>query len=189
MLKANVSYSGAIRYLQRIEKQSRFAAVQATTKTAWQVKDEETEALSRHLNNPTPFTKRSFRVQRATKQKPTAVVYAAEIQDKYLSAQVFGGQTRGHVPGKRQKLNAYGNLPRKATKRKNTFSATIKGVSGVWQRKGRGKNKRVELVAHFPKSRKYSKRLPFHETARRVVKQRYGQNFSMAFKRAMRTAR
>jgi hypothetical protein len=189
MIKGKVFYRGAVNYLRRAEKQSRFATAAALTKTAWQVKDAEVDALVKYLDRPTPFTKRAFRVQRATKQRMMAMVYAAPIQDEYLSTQVFGGQTKGHVPGKRQKLNAYGNLPRRATKRKNTFSATINGVSGVWQRVGRGKNKKIVLVAHFPNTRRYKARLPFYRIARSMVVKRFPGNFDRSFRKAMRTAR
>lgn len=189
MIKGKVTYKPALKYLRKIEKQSRYANAVALTKTAWDVRAEEMEALDRYLQKPTPFTKRAFRVQRATKRRPMSSVYAAPIQEQYLQHQVYGGVSKGHVPGKKQKLNAYGNLPRRATKRKNTFSATIGGVSGVWQRKGRGKNKRVELVAHFPKSRKYSKRLPFHRVARAAVNKKFPVHYRQEFKRAMRSAR
>ena len=189
MIKGRVSYKPALKYLQRVEKQSRFAKAKALTQTAWQVKDEESKALVKHLKNPTPFTRRAYRVQRATKARPVAAVYAAPIQDKYLQHQVHGGVSKGHVPGKQQKLNQYGNLPRRATKRKNTFNATINGIKGTWQNVGKGKNRKLVLVAHFPASRKYAKRLPFHRIARDVVRRRFKGNYDRAFKGAMRTAR
>jgi len=189
MIKGKVTYKPALNYLRKIEKQSKYATAVALTKTAWSVKADEVKALDNHLNKPTPFTKRAYRVQRATKRRLVSSVYAAPIQDKYLQHQVHGGTSKGHVPGKRQKLNAYGNLPRRATKRKNTFSATIKGVSGVWQRKGRGKSKKVILVAHFPSSRSYSKRLPFYRVARGTVDKRFPNHYRNEFKKAMRSAR
>jgi len=189
MITGKVIYKPAVKYLRKVKKQSDFATVVALTKTAWQTRDAEIKALSKYLHNPTPFTKKAFRVQRATKARPMAVVYVAPIQEKYLAPQVHGGSTKGHVPGKHQKLNQYGNLPRRATKRKNTFSATINGVSGVWQRTGGKRNPQVKLVAHFPGSRNYSKRLPFFRVARETIDKRFQGNFRAAFKKAMSTAR
>ena len=189
MTKGRVVYKGALNYLKRVEKQSRFANAKALTQTAWQVKDADVKALSIHLKSPTPFTKRSFRVQRATKAKPVASVYAAPIQEKYIQYAVFGGTSKGHVPGKQQKLNAHGNLPRRATKRKRTFNATINGLYGTWQNVGKGKNKKIVLIAHYQSSRRYSKRLPFFKVARDTVSRRFKHNYDKAFKDAMRTAR
>lgn len=189
MIGGSVIYKGAIKYLQKVEKQSRFANAVALTKTAWQVKSEEVKALSGFLKSPTPFTKKAYRVRKATKAKLVASVYAAPIQEKYLRHQVYGGQSKGHVPGKQQKLNAYGNLPRRATKRKKTFSKTINGTKGVWQNKGKGKNRQIVLVAHFPSSRSYAKRLPFFRVAHTVVGRNFKKNYSVAFRNAMRTAR
>jgi hypothetical protein len=189
MIKGRVIYKPSLKYLRKVEKQSRFANAKALTQTAWQVKDEEVKALSTYLKSPTPFTKRAYRVKRATKAKPVAAVYAAPIQEKYLRHQVFSGTSKGQVPGKQQKLNAYGNLPRRATKRKRTFNATINGIRGTWQNVGKGKNRKLVLVAHFPTSRKYSKRLPFFRVARETVSRRFKGNYRKAFKQAMRTAR
>lgn len=189
MIGGTVIYKGAVSYLRKVEKQSVYANAVALTKTAWQVKDEEVVALKRHLKSPTPFTQRAYRVRRATKQKLVSSVYAAPIQEKYLRHQVYGGQSKGHVPGKQQKLNAYGNLPRRATKRKRTFNATINGIKGTWQNVGKGKRKKLVLVAHFPASRSYKKRLPFFRVARTVVDRRFSKNYSVAFRNAMRTAR
>ena len=128
-------------------------------------------------------------MQRATKSKLVSSVFSAPIQERYLAIQVFGGSSKGHVPGKQQKLNAYGNLPRRATKRKNTFNATINGITGTWQNVGKKKNRKLVLVAHYPSTRHYHKRLPFFMVAEKVVGKRHKKNFDLAFKNAMRTSR
>lgn len=93
-----------------------FATALALTKTAQQASEAVTAALPRELDKPTAFTMRAFGVSKATKQSLAAVVYAKDVQAKYLRYQVYGGQ---RAPAKRAQklptainLNEFGNIPR-----------------------------------------------------------------------------
>jgi len=117
----SISVSGDFsRLAQRLreigEKQAKYAAAVALTRTAQDAAKELNAELPRHLDNPTPFTRQAFTMRRATKSDLRAVVLAKPAQAKYLQYQVAGGS---RAPNKKAqklpsqiKLNAFGNIPR-----------------------------------------------------------------------------
>jgi len=199
MIKGKVVYKPALRYLRKIEKQSRFANARALTETAKEVKEEEVKALIKYLDRPTPFTKKAYRVKFATKAKPVAAVYAATIQDRYLTYAVYGGTRfpKGQaipIPVG-QKRNKFGSMPRTAMstlfKNPKVFSGIPHGrkTPGIYKRMGRKGRKNLRLMVKYQRVARYSKRLPFFSIARAVVNRRFKHNFHKAFRAAMRTAR
>lgn len=119
MLKINVSVMGADAIknkLQQLEKQTRFAAAVALTRTAKAVKDAMPAAMDRELDRPTPFTKKGLYVKAAKASNLVAEVGLMDRQASYLKYQIFGGTrqstTRGiKLPGNIQ-LNSFGNIPK-----------------------------------------------------------------------------
>jgi len=103
-----------------VQKQARFAAAQALTKTATAVRDQMPEILDKQLDKPTSFTKRGMFVRKATPQELQAVVGFMDRQAAYLSWQVHGGTRRPARTALRLpseiKLDSHGNLPRGAIK-------------------------------------------------------------------------
>lgn len=93
-----------------------FATALALTQTARDAAEAVTAALPQHLDQPTPFTRRAFRVRRAEKASLTASVYAMDAQAQYLYWQVEGGtRPPARVAQKLPtaiKLNDFGNIPR-----------------------------------------------------------------------------
>lgn len=181
----------AVRGLQRkankAAKQMAYANIVALTRTAWDGKRVADKHLQKDLHNPTPFTKRANRVERATKRKRYSRVYIAPVQAKYLSQQVYGGNVSKRVPvPPREAKNQYGNLPRKATKRRRTYNVKTGGKSYTFQRTSKKKSK---LLGTWTDSRVYGQRLEFHDPIRREVKKRYKGHLKREFKKAMRTAR
>lgn len=178
---------------QHDKKQVPFAASRAINSTLKFVHRAETAALSRYLDRPTPFTLRAYRIKYSNKTNLSGAVYAAPIQNKYLSPQVYGGEVafpKSHpVPGERVKLNAYGNLPRKATKAANVYAETTKaGLRGSWKVTGK-KKKKITLVAHFVNRATYQQRLPFDRIATEVFSRRFPGEMAKAFEFAIKTAR
>jgi hypothetical protein len=152
----SINVSAELRKLTRnldalAQKQIPFAAARGVTALAKIVQTAETAALSSNLDRPTPFTKRAFAVTPATKATMTAVVYAKDIQARYLAPVELGSK---QVVRKSALLmpvdiakNAYGNIPAGALRRlkgnPNIFVGKIKTksgemVGGVWQRTGAG---------------------------------------------------
>lgn len=207
MIKASVAIKGLQKKVKRAAKQMEYANAVALTKTAWDVKRAEDKALDKYLHRPTPFTKKAYLVERATKKKPYSRVFAKKIQGKYLSAQVYGGQRRAEkgaipVPATNKIKNQHGNIPRGMTKQMKAdkaryFSGTPKGwgraKSGVWRRLGTSKKaggyRLEQLVVWETKAISYGKRLPFHRVARVEAHKKYNPHLKREFKKAMRTAR
>jgi len=199
MIKGKVTYKPAIKYLRKIEKQSRFAHAVALTETAPEVKEAEVTALVKYLDRPTTFTKNAYGVSRATPKKPVATVYAKTIQDRYLTYAVYGGTRfpKGQaipIPVG-QKRNKFGSMSRTAIgtlfKNPKVFSGIPHGrkTPGIYKRMGRGGRKNLRLMVKYQRAARYSKRLPFFSIARTVVNRRFKHNFHKAFRAAMRTAR
>lgn len=98
------------------QKQVRFAAVVAITRTANDVKQAVPAALSRDLDRPTRFTLDGTFVTRADRDRLEAVVGFKDRQAKYMQLQIAGGLRQ---PGSRGiklpsaiQLNEFGNIPR-----------------------------------------------------------------------------
>ena len=190
------------RYLTRIQrKQVPFATALALTTTAKDVQRAETVQLTKKLDRPTPFTKRSMGIKAATKRRLTAEVFIKRIQARYLQWQIFGGVRRGSlltVP-KQQKVNVSGNIPALKKKKpvwrkgrtttKKSFVKTIRGTRGVWERIGGKHAQKIRLLVAFEDSLTYRKRFPFFKIAEGVVRNRFVKNFNAALARALRTAR
>lgn len=192
------AFEKALTDLER--RQLPFAVAMALNDTAQDASVAEAAALSQHLDRPTPFTKRAYQIERATKSKPYAIVKARPIQAAYLQYQVFGGRRspkgQALVVPSGAKLNAYGNLPKGAVKRalsqKNTFATKRGGRKakhlggGVYQRlRGGGLKK---LMAFEPMA-KYRVRLPFGQAARRSAESVFAMHFERRFTAALASAR
>lgn len=132
------------------QKQVPFASALALTNLAKLVQRAETLALTQDLDRPTPFTQKAFSVIRATKASQTAVVFAKDIQARYLAPVELGSK---QVVSKTAltlpvdiATNAYGNIPKGALQRlkgnPNVFVGKVMTkngeVGGVWQRVGGG---------------------------------------------------
>lgn len=184
----------AARQLNRVQKrQIPFASARALSQTAEFAATNLNNDTREYLDNPTPFTQKAFRFKRATKQNQTALVFAAPIQDEYLQYAVFGGTRR---PRGRAlilpvgiKLNKYGNIPRTAIRRllgrTDTFSATIRGVAGIWQRTRRG----TRLLVAYESSASYEKRFPVPALVSKYVTRAFPPFFDRSLSGALRTAR
>ena len=179
------------------KKQMPFAGAMALTRTAWDVKKKELDpALDEHLDRPTPFTKKAIRVQGATKAHLVAYVRVSPLQARYLRFQIRGG-TR--TPNKKalllpvgQKVNKYGNMPRKAVgnllKSPKVFSGVPHGRTqpGIYKRLGPKGRKQLKLMVSYEKKATYKKRFPFYQLAERQAKKSFNNNLLAAKREARR---
>jgi hypothetical protein len=187
--------------LQR--QQVPFASALALTRIAKNVQAAETDALSTVFDRPTPFTRKAFVVTPATKRTLTARVSARPIQAKYLAPSETGGRQvlgskRAILAPRGVGLNAYGNLPRTklaTLKAKSTvFIGSPRGrkgsaASGVWQRVGKGRSKKLKLLIQFADPAPIQPVFGFDPRARSVVARTYQPEFEAAMAQALSTGR
>ena len=191
----------AEKYLRKAaKKQLPFATAVALTKTAKHLAEVERRSLSKHLDRPTPFTKKAFAIKPARKQdfktgRIFSRLFIKDAQEKYLRFAIEGGTRRPKnraivVPGQATRLNRYGNLSRNFIKnmlaKPNVFTTTINGTGAIVQRMRSGILKTLVI---FTSSASYEKRLPFFEIAKRVVPKRVVIEMNRALRSALRTAR
>ena len=197
-------------------KQIPFAEALALTRLAQGVSAQESEAVVKTFDHPTPFTQRAFYVKAATKSRPIAFVAVKDIQAQYLAPYVIGGPRslgakRAMLVPRDIALNQYGNLPRnklQALKGKpGVFVGKIttkdgKTISGLWQRDPRAAAKGIKrvkgivqskaglkLLIQFEDTTRAPKHLPFEERARSYVKANAAREFQAALAQGVATAR
>ena len=202
MIEISVKFEAekAMRSLRRAgERNVPLAVAQALTATAKHLQNVQTRSLQKYLDRPTKFTQRAFAIRRANVRdfktgSMFSRLFAKDIQAKYLRFAVYGGRRnpKGRalvVPGKRTRLNRYGNLPRNYVKRMasrdDTFSGTINGVQGLWQRTKRGN----KLLVVYAPSAEYDKRYPYHEISARIVPREVIKQLNRSIKRALKARR
>jgi len=181
--------------LRGFEDQIPFAASKALNKTAFEARGDTQEQLKKDIDRPTPFTLRGVRYRNSTKRRLIASVYFTPDRWRYLRYQVEGGRRRPQrfaiaVPAGVRR-NKYGNPARgsinRLLARPDTFSATIKGTPGIWQRTRSGG---LKLLYHYQSSVTYTGgRFQFNRAVNRTVKRRFNHHFTIAMKQAIRTAR
>lgn len=171
-----------------------FATAVALTKTAKSAQAALKKKVEEEIDNPTPFTKRGFRIKGANKRTLTSEVFIADIQSEYMRFAIEGGTRK---PKKRVviqpgviKLNRYGNIPKGAIQRlynkRNTFTATINGTAGLWERSKRG----LKLLIAFIDEQQYTGgQFSFEKTTYKTVDRVFNTHMKIALKRAIRTAR
>lgn len=208
MLQMSVDLRAVERRLNSVAtSQLPFAVALGINEVAGQIKEAEARGLASDLDRPAPFTTRGLYVQRASKRRLGGVVGFKKIQAEYLALQVTGGKRRAKrravVVPVNQRLNKYGNMPRGALKRAlarpDTFSGTVNGVGGVWQRpkrragasrrSGSARRKGLKLLAAYRSSVSYSPRFRFVPRAHALASREIGPAIARNLSRAVKTAR
>lgn len=182
-------------------EQMPFAMAQAINGSTDIAKKDVARHFKQRLDQPRSFTLRGLRVRRASKARPVATLFVLPIQSRYLAPQEEGGQRRprGRVllDPVNTRVNRYGNIPRRQVARllarRDTFKATIKGVTGIWRRMRGGRA--VKLLIAFDRVQRYRKRIEFRKTVvgsvRRSLRRSFGQTLrqAIASSKARDTAR
>lgn len=185
------------RSIEADAKQVPYAIMLAVNSTMTAVAVRVTSTMPHYIDRPIPFTQRAFlwsggrfKGIRATKARPSAALICAPIQNNYLRWIVSGGHEifpKGHpVPGPTYPLNAYGNLPRRATKASGTFNIRTKGGKSLTYRRVGGK---MQLVAEFIRDAGYKRTFPFYDICRKTAARRFPMEFRLAMRRAIKTAK
>ncbi|GHE03750.1 hypothetical protein U879_05690 [Defluviimonas sp. 20V17] len=177
-------------------RQIPFAVSVAINRTLGDVKKNAEKRLRRAFGNPTPFTLRAFRMKRSSKRRLSGAVYAQKTQAEYLRFAEEGGNRkprgRAIVVPVRQRVNKYGNLPRRTASRlmarPDVFSGHPNGhpgAGGIYQRTKTG----LRLLIAYASGARYRKRLRFGETANKTAAARLPIHIERALAEAMRSAR
>ena len=176
-------------------KQIPFAASQAINDTALDAQKAVKVQAVKKLDRPTRSTVNSFRVKRSTKRNLAGEVFVLPWAWAYLRYQIDGGTRRASGAGTgvpvNARLNKFGNIPGRKKgliKKKKQYIATIRGISGVWERTGRG-GKTIKLITVFKKTVNYSKRFAFRKVVVGVVKNKFNKHMSRRLQFALSTAR
>lgn len=170
-----------------------FATARALTWTAQDAKLDVEKRIDAAFDRPTPYTRKGVAAISASKRKQVSRVLIKDRQAEYLGLQEDGGtrKPKGRalvIP--QDKTNKYGNMPRgyirRVLARGDTFSGTVRGVAGIWQRTRSGS---VKLLVAYEQKAQYRPRFQFERTAERTARTRFPINFERSFRQAMQTAR
>jgi hypothetical protein len=192
--------------MEQHARQAPYAISRAINDTADELVKAETTEIKRKVDRPTPFTMRTWAMQRSSKARLTAAVYAREIQAAYLLFSEEGGsrtpKNRANVVPEGVRVNQYGNMPNKAVKKmiadkKRYFSGVPRGWDGarpgIWRRMGTlgsGKGRKaLRLEVAYIGDAHYTKRTDFHGVAQRLVQQRFETHLRKRIGEAVASAR
>ena len=162
--------------LKRLKKISKEDVIRITLlETSKDAKRFAVLGMRKHLNRPTPRTLNSIRLIYPTRKLLRAVVTFKDWAMEYMQWPILGGMRRvirTGIPRPDAKLNQYGNIPGRQKgllNEKNTFIATIQGHEGVWQRIGKGKNKKLKLLYEFHNNPRYEQQYRFYRIVHKAV--------------------
>ncbi len=187
-------------------KQAAFVAQKAINDTLFQARKDTLHQMKTHIDRgPTPWTKRSLRYSKASKNYLQGTLYF-HYNRPYMKTIIDGGTVKADgskflvVPVKsKMKLTKQGNIRRgrvRALANKPNYFVGTPGDSndlnkrGLYRIKGRGKNKKLERITYQNKrERKARKTYDGPELAQRFIKRKLQGNILKAAKRAIATAR
>ncbi len=144
------------------------------TDTARDARQAVMNELPTVFDRPTPFTMRSIGYTPAMPSALTARVFIRDPQVAYLRMQITGGvelpKRRALLDPVAVQLNQYGNIPRtkihQLLARKDTFSGTVRGIPGIWQRTG---HKGLKLLVAYESTRQVKPRFDFAGIAKKSI--------------------
>lgn len=166
------------RQLMKVQRGLDVAQAIALTKTAKDGQGNVSRGMARRFDRPTAFTVKGIAILPANRGKLKATVYVKAIQGRYLQIMEEGGVSkpkgRALLTPANVKLNRYGNLTRNKFRqlmaRKDTFSGTINGWAGLWQRKRGGG---LSLLIRYDDKREYTARFGFRDSVQKTAISRF----------------
>ena len=196
------------------KKQIPFATMLALNDTAFALHKAYKAQTKQKFDNPTNFTQKGFRVQKAKKTELTAVVYVDKKREDYMELQSSGGvrspkrtsivvpndKNTGHIAQYPSGNITKGALNQIRKNRKKYFFGVPKGgqgTDGIWERYGResagtSAGMRIRQVAKLTKFAKYKALYPFETIGRGVAfsrKNGFDTNFAKRLRYALKTAK
>jgi len=196
------------------KKQIPFATMLALNDTAFALHKTYKAQTKQKFDNPTSFTQKGFRVQKAKKTHLEAIVFVDEKRVDYMELQVDGGnrfpkKTAIIVPSSKNSndLAKYqsGNLTKgavnkiKGQKDKYFFGKPKgnQGSEGIWERYGRSASGtsagyRIRQVAKLTKMARYKALFPFESIGNGIAfsrKNGFDSAFAKRLRFALKTAR
>lgn len=177
-----------------------FATSRAINDTLADVQKNEAAKLPRRLDRPTPFTRKAFAILRSSKARLGGAVFAKDAQAEYLqyaeTPQARRPNGESLVVPVGQRLNKYGNMPRRALDRAQqggkAFASRRGGhlAPGIYRRAGGKRSRKLKLLAAFEPVARYTvKRLRFQDGARKTAAAQIARRFGERLAEAIRTAR
>jgi hypothetical protein len=148
-----------------MQKQVRYAAAVALTKTAKAVQSAMPDVMDKELDRPTPFSKSGMFVIPARKDTLAATVGFKDRQAGYLKYQIAGGtRTPGprgiKLPGNIE-LNAFGNIPKGMIAKLKAAAQDGSLVKGIAKKLGVGNRRKgaapIQLFYGKPTGRGWEK--------------------------------
>jgi hypothetical protein len=183
------------------KKQVPFATSNAINKTLFGLRKFMGQQTLHYMKKPTPFTKRGFLVEPSKYKgwkKLKGILYIRPEVLEYLQYLIDGGieTAKRKIPipytwGGNIVLNRYGNIKGKRfglIKNKRQFIATIKGISGVWERAHRrrdGTQNKPKLLIAFRASAQYKPIFPYFKIAEGYIKYNFNKKFAEAIEYAL----
>ena len=186
------------------DKQIPFAMATALNAIGAAAKEGERKAITSEFPTATPFTINSVAQKKARKNDYETTIFVKDIAAAYLEPYLDGGvhhlNSHALLNPKNINLNQYGNIPRNRLSslrgQSTVFIGAIKSkkggtINGVWRRLGKaGKNgQRLQLLIRFGDALSVRQRLPWGETAKRIVQTTFDKEFGKALGKALATAR
>ena len=193
---------------QKYKRQIPFVTSRALNSSAFDARADVQKTLPRYLDRPNPYTIKSVQVGKSSKKKLIAAVgFASKTFGKlprnagippgeYMKRLIKGGvrqkkTARGIAVPVNARVNKFGNLSRnyltKQVEKPRSFVKDIKGTLGVWEQRGRGKNKSLRLLVSFKDRTTYPGGLfPIKTVVGNSFKRTFSKNFSKAFKDAIK---
>lgn len=167
LIKIEHNIDAVIANLSGQQKQVKYAAAVALTRTAASIKAGLPAELDRVFDRPTPFTKRGVYLKAARRDELTAEVGFMTRQASYLKIQTEGGTrqptARGiRLPGNIE-LNAFGNIPRgltdklKAAAKDGTLGTAVMRRLGVGTKDRRKGAAPIQLFYGKPAGARWDK--------------------------------
>ncbi|MBF0142870.1 MAG: hypothetical protein HQL59_05360 [Magnetococcales bacterium] len=182
-----------------LEKQLRFAAAQALTRTAQDAQEEVKRQLPERFTIRTGWLAKGVRIRPANRNNLKASVL---VKDAFMALQETGGDkissfgdALGVPVGARPTPTAVtrpSKFPGALLTKKGFFIAPIAHGSktmGVWKRTGKGRGERLTLMYVFEQKVRLKPRFGFRETVRKVAVERFPHRFAEALRQALASAR
>ena len=181
-----------------LEKQVRFAAAVALTRTVKDSQEEVRRQLPERFTIRTGWVAKGIRIKPARKNNLEASV---RVLDDFMALQETGGLRRslsgealavpvGARPTPRS-VTRPSKFPGRLLQKPRHFIASLPDepqTHGVWRRGGR-KGRKLKLMYVFADKVRLEPRFDFMETVKAVVEARFQENFDQALNEALASAR